>query len=78
MNSLAVPLLGCLNCGMARRFSIQQFRAFVRSVEGGIQPGATFQNTSRTELLVCLRNISPGVKPDAPTVGAPHRRSNSS
>jgi hypothetical protein len=30
----------------------------------------TFENTSETEPLVCLRYFGPEVNPDAPTMGA--------
>jgi hypothetical protein len=41
--------------------------------EEGARAGVTFENTSETEPLVCLRYFGPDVNPDAPEVGA-HRR----
>jgi hypothetical protein len=36
----------------------------------GANSGVTFQNTSETEPLVCLRYFGPEVNPDAPAMGA--------
>jgi len=36
----------------------------------GAQAGVTFENTSETEPLVCLRYFGPDVNPDAPELGA--------
>jgi hypothetical protein len=38
--------------------------------EQGAQNGVSFENTSETEPLVCLRYFGPEVNPDAPEVGA--------
>jgi hypothetical protein len=38
--------------------------------EEGVQAGVTFENTSQTEPLVCLRYFGPEVNPQAPAVGA--------
>jgi len=38
--------------------------------EEGAQNGVSFENTSETEPLVCLRYFGPEVNPDAPEVGA--------
>jgi hypothetical protein len=38
--------------------------------EDGAKSGVTFENTSQTEPLVCLRYFGPEVNPDAPAVGA--------
>jgi hypothetical protein len=38
--------------------------------EDGAKAGVTFENTSETEPLVCLRYFGPEVNPDAPTMGA--------
>ncbi len=38
--------------------------------ESGARAGVTFQNTSATEPLVCLRYFGPEVNPHAPAVGA--------
>jgi hypothetical protein len=38
--------------------------------EAGAQAGVTFENTSTTEPLVCLRYFGPEVNPDAPAMGA--------
>jgi hypothetical protein len=38
--------------------------------EDGAQAGITFENTSETEPLVCLRYFGPEVNPDAPAMGA--------
>jgi len=38
--------------------------------EDGAKAGVTFQNTSETEPLVCLRYFGPEVNPDAPALGA--------
>ena len=38
--------------------------------EGGAKAGVTFENTSETEPLVCLRYFGPDVNPDAPQMGA--------
>ena len=36
----------------------------------GANAGVTFENTSETEPLVCLRYFGPEVNPDAPKMGA--------
>jgi hypothetical protein len=36
----------------------------------GAKAGVTFENTSETEPLVCLRYFGPGVNPEAPEMGA--------
>ena len=41
--------------------------------EDGARNGVTFENTSETEPLVCLRYFGPEVNPDAPAMGA-HRK----
>jgi hypothetical protein len=38
--------------------------------EDGAKSGVTFENTSETEPLVCLRYFGPEVNPDAPVMGA--------
>ncbi|MST01375.1 MAG: hypothetical protein EXS29_08730 [Pedosphaera sp.] len=38
--------------------------------EDGAKAGVTFENTSETESLVCLRYFGPEVSPDAPAPGA--------
>ena len=38
--------------------------------EDGAKTGVTFENTSETEPLVCLRYFGPEVNPDAPAMGA--------
>ena len=38
--------------------------------EEGAKSGVTFENTSETEPLVCLRYFGPEVNPDAPAMGA--------
>ena len=38
--------------------------------EDGAKAGVTFENTSETEPLVCLRYFGPEVNPDAPALGA--------
>jgi hypothetical protein len=38
--------------------------------EDGAKGGITFENTSETEPLVCLRYFGPEVNPDAPAMGA--------
>jgi hypothetical protein len=38
--------------------------------EAGAKTGVTFENTSETEPLVCLRYFGPDVNPDAPALGA--------
>ena len=38
--------------------------------EAGARDGVTFENTSETESLVCLRYFGPEVNPDAPKLGA--------
>ncbi len=38
--------------------------------EDGAKAGVTFENTSETEPLVCLRYFGPDVNPDAPELGA--------
>ena len=38
--------------------------------ENGAEAGVTFENTSETEPLVCLRYYGPEVNPDAPAMGA--------
>jgi hypothetical protein len=38
--------------------------------EEGVRAGVTFENTSETEPLVCLRYFGPEVNPEAPAVGA--------
>ena len=38
--------------------------------EDGAKAGVTFENTSETEPLVCLRYFGPEVNPDAPVMGA--------
>ena len=38
--------------------------------EEGAKAGVTFENTSATEPLVCLRYFGPEVNPDAPAMGA--------
>ena len=38
--------------------------------EDGAKRGVTFENTSETEPLVCLRYFGPEVNPDAPAMGA--------
>jgi hypothetical protein len=38
--------------------------------EAGAQAGVTFENTSSTEPLVCLRYFGPEVNPNAPAMGA--------
>ncbi|HAB19545.1 MAG TPA: hypothetical protein DCE44_24325, partial [Verrucomicrobiales bacterium] len=38
--------------------------------EGGANAGVTFENTSETEPLVCLRYFGPEVNPEAPAMGA--------
>ncbi len=38
--------------------------------EDGAKNGVTFENTSETEPLVCLRYFGPEVNPDAPAMGA--------
>jgi hypothetical protein len=38
--------------------------------EDGAKSGVTFENTSETEPLVCLRYFGPEVNPDAPALGA--------
>jgi len=38
--------------------------------EDGAKAGVTFENTSETEPLVCLRYFGPEVNPDAPAMGA--------
>ena len=38
--------------------------------EAGAQAGVTFENTSETEPLVCLRYFGPEVNPAAPEMGA--------
>jgi hypothetical protein len=38
--------------------------------EDGARSGVTFENTSQTEPLVCLRYFGPEVNPDAPSVGS--------
>ena len=38
--------------------------------EQGAKAGVTFENTSGTEPLVCLRYFGPEVNPDAPALGA--------
>jgi hypothetical protein len=38
--------------------------------EDGAKAGVTFQNTSETEPLVCLRYFGPEVNPDAPAMGS--------
>jgi hypothetical protein len=38
--------------------------------EDGAKTGVTFENTSETEPLVCLRYFGPEVNPDAPALGA--------
>jgi hypothetical protein len=38
--------------------------------EEGARNGVTFENTSSTEPLVCLRYYGPDVNPNAPAVGA--------
>ncbi len=42
------------------------------ATEAGAKAGVTFENTSETEPLVCLRYFGPEVNPDAPKMGA-HR-----
>ena len=37
--------------------------------EAGARSGVTFENTSDTEPLVCLRYFGPEVNPDAPSIG---------
>ena len=39
-------------------------------IEDGAKNGVTFENTSETEPLVCLRYFGPDANPDAPTMGA--------
>ena len=41
--------------------------------EAGAQAGVTFENTSATEPLVCLRYFGPEVNPEAPALGAYQR-----
>ena len=41
--------------------------------EDGAKAGVTFENTSETEPLVCLRYFGPEVNPDAPAMGAYRR-----
>src|SRR6185295_9379993 len=43
--------------------------------EDGAKAGVTFENTSETEPLVCLRYFGPEVNPDAPAMGA-YRKNN--
>jgi hypothetical protein len=38
--------------------------------EDGAEAGVTFENTSETEPLVCLRYFGPEVNPEAPPLGA--------
>jgi len=38
--------------------------------EDGAKAGVTFENTSTTEPLVCLRYFGPEVNPTAPAMGA--------
>jgi len=40
--------------------------------EDGARKGVTFENTSETEPLVCLRYFGPEVNPEAPNLGAYH------
>ena len=40
------------------------------ATEAGAKAGVTFENTSETEPLVCLRYFGPEVNPDAPKMGA--------
>jgi hypothetical protein len=42
--------------------------------EAGAKAGVTFENTSDTEPLVCLRYFGPDVNPDAPEMGAHRKR----
>ena len=43
--------------------------------ESGAKAGVTFENTSATEPLVCLRYFGPEVNPDAPAMGAYRKNS---
>ena len=58
-----------LNCPKLLRFNeLSQDEFF--ATEGAAQAGVTFENTSETEPLVCLRYFGPEVNADAPAMGA--------
>lgn len=58
-----------LNCPKLIRFNeLTQDEFFC--TEKAALAGVTFENTSQTEALVCLRYFGPEVNPDAPSVGA--------
>ena len=58
-----------LNCPKLLRFNeLSQDEFF--ATESAAQAGVTFENTSETEPLVCLRYFGPEVNPDAPAMGA--------
>ena len=45
-------------------------QSLVDAAEDGAKNGVTFENTSETEPLVCLRYFGPEVNPEAPAMGA--------
>ena len=58
-----------LNCPKLLRFNeLSQDEFF--ATEAAAQTGVTFENTSDTEALVCLRYFGPEAQPDAPDMGA--------
>src|SRR5579862_7324139 len=58
-----------LNCPKMIRFhELTEDEVFC--TENAAKAGVTFENTSATEPLVCLRYFGPEVNPDAPNVGA--------
>ena len=60
-----------LNCPKLLRFNeLSQDEFF--ATEAAARAGVTFENTSETEPLVCLRYFGPDAQPDAPAMGA-HR-----
>ena len=62
-----------LNCPKLLRFNeLSQDEFF--ATEGAAREGVTFENTSDTEPLVCLRYFGPDAQPDAPEMGA-HKQS---
>ena len=58
-----------LNCPKLLRFNeLSQDEFF--ATEAAARDGVTFENTSDTEPLVCLRYFGPETQPDAPEMGA--------
>ena len=49
---------------------LRKWQALVGSASVGAKAGVTFENTSETEPLVCLRYFGPEVNPNAPAMGA--------